>query len=78
MPPMSELDDYYTEDELAKLLKKKTGKGTKRTLRKWRQQRVGPPWAYLGRIVIYSKPHFGPWLRDQVQHPVRSRKRAVV
>jgi hypothetical protein len=77
MSPMSELDDYYTEDELARLLKKKTGKGSKRMLRKWRQLRTGPPWGYLGKFPIYPKPEFGPWLRGQVQLPVRSRRRSV-
>ena len=74
---MSSLDDYYTEDELARLVKKKIGKGTERMLRQWRRQRIGPPWAYLGRFPIYPKREFGPWLRDQVQRPVRARKRSV-
>jgi len=74
---MSWLDDYYTEDELARLVKKKTGKGTTRMLREWRRLRIGPPWAYLGRFPIYPKREFGPWLRDQVQRPVRSRRRAA-
>jgi hypothetical protein len=74
---MSVLDDYYTENELAELLKKKTGKGSKRGLRGWRQRRTGPPWAYLGRNVIYPKPGFGSWLRDQVQQPVRARRRSI-
>ena len=66
---MSFLDNYLTEDELAQLLKEKTGKGTVRTLRKWRQLRIGPPWAHLGRIIIYSKPDFGSWLNEQVRRP---------
>ena len=74
---MSSLDDYYTEDELARLVKKKTGKGTERMLRQWRRQRIGPPWAYLGRFPIYPKREFGSWLRDQVQRPVRARKRSI-
>jgi len=74
---MSSLDDYYTEDELARLVKKKTGKGTDRMLRQWRRQRIGPPWAYLGRFPIYPKREFGLWLRDQVQRPVRARKRSI-
>jgi hypothetical protein len=73
---MSGLDDFYTEDELVRLVKEKTGKGTTRTLRKWRQLRRGPPWAYLGRIVIYPKPDFGSWLHDQVRRSPVRRKRA--
>jgi hypothetical protein len=74
---MSSLDEYYTEHELARLVRKKTGKGTTRMLREWRRQRTGPPWAYLGRFPIYPKREFGPWLRGRVQRPVRARKRAA-
>jgi len=69
---MSSLDDFYTESELARLVKEKTGMGTERMLRQWRRQRIGPPWAYLGRFPIYPKHEFGLWLRNQVQRPVRS------
>lgn len=74
---MSWLDDYYTEDELARLIKKKTGKGTTRMLREWRRRRIGPPWAYLGRFPLYPKRESGPWLRNQVQRPVRSSPKCV-
>jgi hypothetical protein len=77
MPSMSSLDDYYTEDELARLVKEKTGKGTERMLRQWRRQRIGPPWAYLGRFPIYPKREFRLWLRDRVQRPVRSSPKRV-
>jgi hypothetical protein len=77
MPPMSSLDDYYTEDELARLVRKKTGKGTERMLREWRRQRIGPPWAYLGRFPIYPKREFRQWLHGQVQRSLYSRARMV-
>ena len=70
------LDDYLTEDELVAELKAKTGKGTKRTARSWRARRQGPPWANLGKIIVYPTADFKAWLRAQVQQPVRSRRAA--
>jgi hypothetical protein len=74
---MSLLNDYLSEDEVAGDLKQKTGQGSKRQLRNWRAQRIGPPWAILGKKIIYPIEGFKSWLRDQVQQPVRSRKRAA-
>jgi hypothetical protein len=62
---------YRTEAEQALFLGK-----TARTLRNWRVQRLGPPWACLGRTIIYPKDDSEKWLRDQVQQPVRSRRAA--
>lgn len=73
---MSILDQHYTEGELATALKKKTGYGTPRMLRKWREQRIGPPWVKFGRIIVYPTEGFEQWLRAQVQQPVRSRRAA--
>jgi hypothetical protein len=75
--PLSLLEDYLTEDELAAELKAKTGIGTKRVLRKWRTQRVGPPWAKFKQIIVYPTNGFEEWLRSLVQQPARSRKRAA-
>jgi hypothetical protein len=73
---MALLDDYLTEEQLAGELKNKTGRGTKRTLRLWRARRKGPPWANLGKIIVYPTADFRAWLRAQVQQPVRSRRAA--
>jgi hypothetical protein len=70
------LTDYHTEDELVHELKAKTGHGSKRQLRNWRTQRKGPPWAYLGKTVIYPNDGFAAWLRAEVQHPIRRRRAA--
>ncbi len=74
---MSLLDDYYTEDELVEELRKKTKKGSKRGLRKMRQQRRGPPWAIVNRVAIYPKPGAKDWISSLIQQPVRSRRSAV-
>jgi hypothetical protein len=75
---MSLLDQYLTEDELVKELQAKAGFGCIRTLRKWREQRIGPPWANLGpKVIVYPNHGFQEWLHDQIVQPVRSRKRAA-
>jgi hypothetical protein len=76
MPIMTALDNHLTDEELAKELKKKTGFGCERTLRKWRDQRVGPPWIKFGRSILYPIDGFEAWLKAQVQQPVRSRRAA--
>jgi hypothetical protein len=73
---MTVLDNHLTDEELAKELKKKTGFGCERTLRKWRDQRVGPPWIKFGMSILYPIDGFEAWLKAQVQLPVRSRRAA--
>lgn len=73
---MTALDQHHTEEELVRLLKKKTGIGTRRTLRMWREQRRGPPWIKFGKIILYPIDGFEAWLCSQVQRPVRSRRAA--
>ncbi len=67
---------YLTEQQLADRLKKHTGTGCVRTLRSWRQRRMGPPWAKPGKRILYPIDGFAEWLRAQVQQPVRSRRAA--
>jgi hypothetical protein len=75
---MSIFDDFLTEDELlGEFKKKKIPIGNKRTLRGWRQQRVGPPWAKFKHIIVYPTDTFEAWLRAGVQQPVRSRRSAA-
>jgi hypothetical protein len=73
---MSLLNNYHTEDELAAELRAKTGVGSTRQLRNWRAQRIGPPWANLGKKIVYPNDGFEEWLRAQVHQPVRSRRAA--
>ena len=76
---MSPLDDYFfTSAELAKQLRKKTGTGSERMLRLWRARRIGPPWKKItNKLIVYPKAGFADWLNDEIQQPVRSRKRAA-
>jgi hypothetical protein len=70
------LEGYLTESQLAAELKAHTGLGTTRTLRSWRSRRKGPPWASLGKKIVYPVDGFRAWLRDQIQQPARSRRAA--
>jgi hypothetical protein len=73
---MSPLTGYLTEAELSTELLARTGVGTVRTLRSWRSQRIGPPWANLGITIVYPVDGFQAWLRDQIQQPDRSHRAA--
>jgi hypothetical protein len=73
---MTILHDYRTEEELAEQLKERTGTGTIRTLRSWRAQGGGPPWAKIGRVVVYPNDGFEAWLKALIQKPVRSHRAA--
>ena len=72
---MSLFAEYLTEDELlAEFREKKIPIKNKRTLRGWRQRRIGPPWAKFSDMIIYPTDGFKAYLRAQVQQPVRSRR----
>lgn len=73
---MALLEDYLTEEELVAAIEKKIDVGCVRTLRSWRQRRLGPPWAKIGRQIIYPRDGVEQWLRAQLQQPVRSRRAA--
>jgi hypothetical protein len=41
-----------------------------RTLRKWRQLRIGPPWTEVGRQIFYNDESRAAWLKSREVHPV--------
>jgi hypothetical protein len=70
---MTFLANHRTPKELAALLKKRTGTGTERMLRTWRNARIGPPWIKIGHnIILYPNDAMEQWLHSQVQQPVRN------
>jgi hypothetical protein len=76
---MSFLANHRTPKELAELLKQRTGTGTERMLRAWRNARIGPPWLKIGHnIILYPNDAFDLWLQTQVQSPVSSRRERAV
>jgi hypothetical protein len=46
---------------------------TIRTLRKWRQLQIGPPWTEVGRQIFYSDSSRAAWLKSREVRPVRER-----
>ena len=69
---MNLLEDYLSENELAKQLKK-----TPRTLQRWRRNRIGPPHTPMGRDIYYRREAVLEWLRARQRVMVRERKRAA-
>ena len=59
--------EWLSEQEAAAALRKSV-----RTLRKWRGQRVGPPYAYFGRTVRYRGPALVEHFRQSEIKPVRA------
>jgi hypothetical protein len=43
-----------------------------RTLRKWRQLRIGPPYVTVGRQIHYGDESRAAWLKNREVQPVRA------
>ena len=41
-----------------------------RTLSRWRQMRIGPPWVRAGRAVLYRRKDLDEWLAQNRVEPV--------
>ena len=65
---LDEFDEWLTEQEAAAALRKSV-----RTLRKWRGQRIGPPYVHVGRTIKYRKPALVEHYRQSEIKPVRNR-----
>jgi hypothetical protein len=65
------LDDYYTRPQLAAVLHK-----SERTLKRWDDERVGPPITYNGRDSLYRKASTHDWMRAKEQTRDRRRRRS--
>jgi hypothetical protein len=65
------LDAHLTETELLQKLEERKIRAGSRTLRNWRQRRIGPPFAKMGRTVIYPMDGFARWLEAGTQRPRR-------
>lgn len=63
------LTGYTPEDEFGRQINKGP-----RTLRAWRQRRVGPPWLKIGNAVFYNDSGARAWLKSLEVEPTRSRK----
>jgi Helix-turn-helix domain len=62
-----DFDEWLSEEEAAAAAHKSI-----RTIRKWRRQGRGPPYAYFGRTVRYRKLTFVEHFRQSEITPVRT------
>jgi hypothetical protein len=69
---MALLDEWLSEAETAAEIKVSV-----RTLRGWRRRGIGPPYAYFGRAIKYSKPGLIEHYRASQIIPARMRKGAA-
>jgi hypothetical protein len=63
------LSGYLAERDAAKELKQSL-----RTLRSWRQKRIGPSWIKIGKLIFYSRSALNSWLASLEQKPLRSKR----
>ena len=62
----TELPDLLTTDQVSDILNV-----SKRSVIRWRNERVGPPWCKLGRQVRYRRESLNSWIANTEQQPVR-------
>jgi hypothetical protein len=65
--PRGRIAGYSSEPATAKALNVSV-----RTLRKWRQRGMGPPWVKVGRQVVYSDESRVAWLKGSEVRPVQT------
>lgn len=66
------LSNYFSVVELATQLGKKP-----RTLKGWRDRRIGPPVTYLGGQPFYRKEAVKSWMLSLEGKPLRHRRRGA-
>jgi hypothetical protein len=65
------LADYQSDKKTAKDLNK-----SERTLKRWRDERRGPPWMKVGRDIFYHIPGTRDWLAAGLIKPIRPSRRS--
>jgi hypothetical protein len=65
-PKRKRIPGYTPEAETAEQLNISV-----RTLRKWRQLKIGPPWVEVGRQIHYPDESRTAWIKSRVVQPVR-------
>jgi hypothetical protein len=66
-PQRKRIPGYTPETETAEELNVSV-----RTLRKWRQLRMGPPWVEVGRQIHYGDESRAAWLKSREVQPARA------
>jgi len=57
--------DLLTTEQVAELLHV-----SDRTVIRWRNERIGPPWCKLGRQIRYRRQSIEKWIAESEQTPV--------
>jgi hypothetical protein len=65
------LDKWKTEQATATAINKSV-----RTLRKWRQRGIGPPYTYFGKTIKYHEDRLADYYNQGEITPVRNKQRA--
>jgi hypothetical protein len=60
-------DEWLSEEEFADLIGR-----TRRTLRKWRERGIGPPFAAAGRSKLYRRSSWPEYLKSIEVKPARN------
>jgi hypothetical protein len=60
-------DDWEPEEQFAQRIGK-----TRRTLRLWRELRIGPPYSKVGNTILYSHSAWLAYLKSNEVRPARS------
>jgi hypothetical protein len=64
--------EWMSEQEAAAEINKSV-----RTLRQWRKERQGPPYAFFGRTVRYHRPTFTEHFKANEIMPLRKSRRSA-
>jgi len=64
-PRHKRIPGYTSEHETAEELNVAV-----RTLRKWRQLKIGPPWTAVGRQIFYGDESRARWLKSREFQPI--------
>ena len=59
-------NELLTTEQVAELLQT-----SDRTIIRWRNERIGPPWCKFGRQVRYRRHSLERWIAESEQQPVR-------
>lgn len=69
MTKQNPFNSTWTEAEFAE----QAGVST-RTVKRWRDQRIGPPFIRMGRRILYRRDAVAEWLLANEQEQPRSRR----
>jgi hypothetical protein len=60
------LDEFYTEEQLARELGRST-----RQIARMREARQSPPWKRLGKTILYPRAEARRWIHSGLTNPIK-------